>query len=69
MKKLISLLPSRVWHILFCYLATFVSIWLAVGLALGRESMHLTSIDKDTINDLIADGVGIVLALLTMLLL
>jgi len=73
MKKLISLLPSRAWHIIFCFIATFVSIWLAIGLALGRESTNITKFDdkplmKDTYCDLIADGVGIGIVMIINLL-
>ena len=69
---IVKRVSSRVLHFVVTFIVTFFSPALAVGLAIGRESNHIGELNdkvvrEDTIGDLIADGVGIGLAILTMI--
>lgn len=63
-QKVTRRVPLGVLHVAFVFISALFSIPFAVGLSLGRESMSFSSTEmvKDSIGDLVADAVGIALA-------
>ena len=53
--------PLRILHCVICLLVAMLSIEVAVGLSIGRESQAMDSVSrlKDSLGDLIADVIGI----------
>lgn len=65
-------IPDWVLHFSVNYIVAIMSPILAIGLSVGRESVRIPQLDekhirKDTLKDLLADGVGILLGILTVM--
>lgn len=64
-KWVTSKIPLGLLHFVICFCAALFSWELALGLALGRESLSFSSADEisDSLGDLSVDAIGILLAL------
>lgn len=64
-KNLILKVPLRVLHFGVCFCVTFISLELAIGMALGRESNSFGSVKKmkDSLGNLLTDATGIIIAM------
>ena len=67
--KLLKLLTSdKAIHFLYCYFLTTIYLPLAIAFALGKEAYDIKQrgFDRDNVYDFLADGLGILTALLIL---
>ena len=64
------LTSDKALHFLYCYLLATIYLPLAVAFALGKEAYDIKKrgFDRDNVYDLVADGLGILCALLIMVI-
>jgi len=68
MHKLLT--SDKALHFLYCYLLATIYLPLAVAFALGKEAYDIKKrgFSRDNVLDLVADGLGIGLAVLILIL-
>ena len=68
MHKLLT--SDKALHFLYCYLLTTIYLPLAVAFAIGKEAYDIKKrgFSRDNVLDLVADGLGILCALLIMVI-
>jgi len=64
------LTSDKALHFLYCYLLATIYLPLAVAFALGKEAYDIKKrgFSRDNVYDLVADGLGIGLAVLILIL-
>ena len=64
------LTSDKALHFLYCYFLTTIYLPLAIAFAIGKEAYDIKKrgFDRDNVYDLVADGLGIALACILLLI-